>query len=76
MELNNTDEQFMALALQEAQKAYALGEVPVGAVIVQRGNVISSGYNLRETGKKATAHAELIAIERACEALGGWRLPD
>lgn len=76
MELNNTDEQFMALALQEAQKAYALGEVPVGAVIVQKGNVISSGYNLRETGKKATAHAELIAIERACEALGGWRLPD
>ncbi len=76
MDFYSTDQQFMSLALEEAKKAYALGEVPVGAVIVQRGRVISSGYNLRETGKKATAHAELLAIERACEALGGWRLPE
>lgn len=69
------EEYYMRLALKEAQKAYDLGEVPVGAVIVQDGEVISSGYNLRETDKMATAHAEMIAIEAACKRLGGWRLP-
>lgn len=76
MAFGELDEYFMSLAIKEAEKAYELGEVPVGAVIVQRGKVVSTGYNLRETGKKATAHAELIAIEKACEKLGGWRLPE
>lgn len=66
----------MGLALQEAEKACALGEVPVGAVIVQKGRVIASAYNLREQDKNAVAHAELLAIDRACMALGGWRLPE
>ena len=65
----------MRLALAEAQRAYALGEVPIGAVILdEAGEVISSGYNLRETEHDATAHAELIAIQRACRSLGRWRL--
>lgn len=69
------DEDFMRLALIEAKKAYDLGEVPVGAVIVQHGKVISSAYNLREIQKKAIAHAEILAIDKACKNLGGWRLP-
>lgn len=68
------DERFMRLALQEAEQAMALGEVPVGAVIVRGDEVIATGHNLRETGKNALAHAEVIAINRACQALGGWRL--
>ena len=65
----------MRLALAEAERAYALGEVPIGAVILdEAGEVISSGYNLRETEHDATAHAELIAIQRACWSLGRWRL--
>lgn len=69
------DEYFMRLAMNEAQKAASIGEVPVGAVIVQDGKVIASGYNLREKEKQALYHAEIIAIERACRFLGGWRLP-
>ena len=61
-------------ALEEAQKAAELGEVPVGAVIARRGEVVASAHNTRETEKNATHHAELIAIDRACRALGGWRL--
>lgn len=68
------EERFMRLALQEAEQAMALGEVPVGAVIVRGDEVVSMGHNLRETGKNALAHAEIIAINRACQALGGWRL--
>ncbi len=68
------DEYFMRLALQEAKQAMNLGEVPVGAVIVRGDEVVSLGHNLRETGKNALAHAEVIAINRACQALGGWRL--
>lgn len=65
----------MHLALEEARRAYQCGEVPIGAVILDdAGSVISSGYNLRETEHDATAHAELIAIRRACKALGRWRL--
>ena len=65
----------MRLALEEARRAYQCGEVPIGAVILDdAGSVISSGYNLRETEHDATAHAELIAIRRACKALGRWRL--
>ena len=65
----------MQMALMEAEHAYALGEVPIGAVILDdAGDVISSGCNLRETHHDATAHAELIAIQRACHRLGRWRL--
>ena len=65
----------MALALGQARLAYELGEVPVGAVIVQDGRVIASGYNRREVDKNALSHAEHTAIDNACKALGGWRLP-
>lgn len=65
---------FMRLALIEARKAYDDGEVPVGAVIVRKGEVISTGRNRREKGKNALYHAELEAIDNACKILGGWRL--
>ncbi len=69
-----TELDFMREALIEAEKAAELGEVPVGAVIVRNGEIIARAHNERETGKDATRHAEIIAIERACAALGGWRL--
>lgn len=68
-------EKFMRLALAQAKKAAAIGEMPVGAVVVRNEEVISRGYNKRETKKNALLHAEVIAIERACKKLGGWRLP-
>ena len=64
----------MSLALVEAKKAYKLGEVPVGAVIVKDDEVIAAAYNRRETGKNALYHAETEAIYKACEKLSGWRL--
>lgn len=67
-------EYFMSKALDQAKMAFDVDEVPVGAVIVRAGEVIASGHNLRETLKDATAHAEILAIRQACEALGGWRL--
>jgi len=69
-----TDKQLMQAALEEARIAAALGEVPVGAVIAKDGQIIARAHNLRETGKNAAYHAELLAIEAACQALGGWRL--
>jgi len=69
-----TDKQLMQAALEEARIASALGEVPVGAVIAKDGQIIARAHNLRETGKNAAYHAELLAIEAACQALGGWRL--
>lgn len=68
------EERFMRRALLCAKKAAAMGEVPVGAVIVRNGKVISTGYNRRETAKNALRHAEITAIDRACKKLGGWRL--
>ncbi|MBQ3100876.1 MAG: nucleoside deaminase [Clostridia bacterium] len=68
------DSYYMKKALENAGIAFNIGEIPVGAVIVKDGEIISSGYNERETGKSATAHAELLAIERACKKLGSWRL--
>jgi tRNA(adenine34) deaminase len=70
------DEYYMKLALEEAHKAYSTLEVPVGAIIVREGDVIARGYNMRETMKDPTAHAEMIAIKKASEYLGGWRLID
>lgn len=64
------EERFMRLALQEAEQAMALGEVPVGAVIVRGDEVVSMGHNLRETGKNALAHAEIIAINRHAKLWG------
>lgn len=60
--------------MEQARLAAAEGEVPVGAVVVKNGTVVSTGRNRRETGKSALAHAELEAIDGACRALGGWRL--
>lgn len=65
----------MKEALRQAKKAYAIGETPIGAVIVQDGKIIARGYNKRETKKNALLHAEVIAIDKACRRLGGWRLP-
>ncbi|HLR14693.1 MAG TPA: tRNA adenosine(34) deaminase TadA [Bacillota bacterium] len=70
------DKTYMKLAIEEAKKAEAIGEVPIGAVIVHNGNVIGSGYNVRETTQKAGTHAELLAIEQANEYIGSWRLED
>ena len=69
-----SDEKFMRLAIEEAMISAREGEVPVGAVVVKDGEVISVGRNRRELGKNALAHAELEAIDGACKALGGWRL--
>lgn len=64
----------MKRALSCAKKAAKIGEVPVGAVVVHNGEVVSTGYNRRETDKNALRHAEITAIDRACKKLGGWRL--
>ena len=70
----NQDEKFMKAALKEAQKAALEDEVPVGCVVVQNGKIIARGRNRREKAKNALLHAEIDAINNACEALGGWRL--
>ena len=69
------DEIFMLKALELAKEAASEDEVPVGAVIVRDGEIIGYGRNRREKGKNALAHAEIEAIDMACKALGGWRLP-
>ncbi len=66
----------MNMAIREAIKAYRLDEVPVGAVIIKDNKIISSAYNESIRSNDATAHAELIAIRRACEVLGNYRLTD
>lgn len=69
------DEEIMTEAIKLARTAEEIDEVPVGAVAVRDGKIIASAFNTRESTKCATHHAEILAIERACEALGGWRLP-
>jgi len=64
----------MRRALELADMAASLDEVPVGAVVVCDGEIVGEGYNRRETDKNATAHAEVLAIDAACKRLGGWRL--
>ncbi len=76
MEETLLEERFMKEAIAEAQKALALQEVPVGAVIVRDGRIVGRGHNLTETSKDPTAHAEIIAIREAAKTLGGWRLID
>ena len=67
-------EKFMKKALALAKKAYALDEVPVGAVIVKDGVVLASAFNKRESKNDATAHAEIMAIQKACKKVGDFRL--
>ena len=68
------DERWMRAALEEAAAAEALGEVPVGAVVVRGGELVAAGHNLTHTQQDPSAHAEMVAIRRAAEALGHWRL--
>jgi tRNA(adenine34) deaminase len=72
--MNHNDEYYMSEALKEARKAEILDEVPVGVVIVRNDEIIARGYNLKESLKNALAHGEIIAIKKASEYLGGWRL--
>jgi tRNA(adenine34) deaminase len=67
---------WMRQALDQAEQAFAEGEVPVGAVIVHTGRIVGAGYNQREQLCDPTAHAEMIAITQAAESLGSWRLED
>lgn len=69
-------EKFMREALKQAKKAYKIGEVPIGCVIVQDGKIIARGYNRRNTDKVTLAHAEIAAIKKASKKAGDWRLED
>ena len=66
----------MKEALKEARKAFKIGEVPIGAVIVYNDKIIARGYNKREKNQETLSHAELIAIKKANKAIGSWRLED
>ncbi|MFS0615552.1 tRNA adenosine(34) deaminase TadA [Lederbergia ruris] len=74
--MDKRSEIYMWQAIQEAEKAWAINEVPIGAVIVLGDEVIATAHNLRETKQNAVAHAELLAIEQACKKLGTWRLEE
>ncbi|MGI6565968.1 MAG: tRNA adenosine(34) deaminase TadA [Firmicutes bacterium] len=74
--MDEADRTYMRAALDEAFRAYDIGEVPIGAVVVRRGEIIGRGHNRRETWKDPTAHAEILAIQEACRRLGGWRLTE
>jgi tRNA(adenine34) deaminase len=73
---STNDEHWMRLALQEAEKALAFGDVPIGAIIVRDGAVIGRGYNRREADQDPTAHAEMIALRQAAQVGGYWRVED
>jgi len=68
------DKNFMQIALEEAAKAGAIGEIPIGAVLVINNEIIAKGHNMRETWQDATAHAEVVVIQAACKKLKRWRL--
>ena len=72
----NVAEKYMKQAIRLAGKAAELGEVPIGCVIEYQGKVIGRGYNRRTTDKSTLAHAEIIAIKKACKKMGDWRLED
>jgi tRNA(adenine34) deaminase len=76
VDIDNLDAYYMREAIKEAKKAEELEEVPIGAVLVYNGEIISRGYNLRECHQNAVAHAELLVIDKACQKLGTWRLED
>lgn len=69
-------EYYMNLALNEAQKAYKKEEVPIGAIIVKDNKVIAKAHNLKEKNNQACAHAEILAIQKACKKLNAWRLEE
>ena len=71
-----TDEKYMRAALKQAEKAYNLGETPIGCVIVHEDKIIARGYNRRNTDKNPLAHAEVAAIKKASKKLGDWRLEE
>lgn len=75
-DFSDQDRRFMRLALNQAAKAAAMGETPVGAIVVFDGRVVGRGRNRRETRRDATEHAEIMAIRQACRKLGSWRLTD
>ena len=70
------DEKFMREAIKQAKKAYALGETPIGCVIVRDNKVFARGYNRRNTDHSTLSHAEITAIKKASKAFGDWRLED
>lgn len=74
--IKNIHEKYMKEALKQAKKAYALGEVPIGCVIVHEGKIIGRGYNRRNTDKNTLSHAEITAIRKASKIIGDWRLED
>lgn len=74
--IQSVHEKYMKEALKQAQKAYSLGEVPIGCVIVHEGKIIGRGYNRRNTDKNTLSHAEITAVRRASRVIGDWRLED
>lgn len=72
----NKEIYYMKYALKEAKKAYEIGEIPVGCVIVYNDKIIARAYNKRENNNLSTAHAEILAINKACKKLNSWRLED
>ena len=74
--MKSEKEKFMTLALKEADKAEQKEEVPIGCVIVLNGKIFARAHNLRQTKRLATAHAEILAIEKACKKVGDWRLDE
>lgn len=70
------DEKFMKEAIRQAKKAEAIGDVPIGCVIVHKDRIIARGYNKRNKEKTVLAHAELLAMRKACRVIGDWRLED
>ena len=72
--MQSIDEKYMKEAVRQAKKAYGIGEVPIGCVIVYEDKIIGRGYNRRTVDKNTLAHAELIAIRKACKKIGDWRL--
>ncbi|AZO93671.1 tRNA adenosine(34) deaminase TadA [Halocella sp. SP3-1] len=70
------DEEYMKLAIIEAGKALEIEEVPIGAVVISKGEIIGRGYNLRENTNDPTAHAEIIALKNAAANLNSWRLDE
>jgi tRNA(adenine34) deaminase len=76
IDLDSLDVKYMKEAYRQAKKAYALGEVPIGCVIVHDGKIIGRGYNRRNTDKNTLAHAEITAIKKASKVIGDWRLEE
>lgn len=74
--IQSVQEKYMKEALKQAKKAFDLGEVPIGCVIVHEGKIIGRGYNRRNTDKNTLAHAEITAINKASKHIGDWRLED